>query len=147
MAFKVKYRTRNKLQRAIQQEISKLGLIDDGTMRSSIRVSSVSGDVGNIVITVNCIYYYVFQDLGANLWNGGTIRKHDITARALKTPKGQQFIEEVYQAYVSWIDEKYEILDSAKLVVEYMDLQYNVFGGGAEGYPDGIYDPNVRLKV
>ena len=142
--FKVKYPTRRRLQRAIEQVIQREGLVDTYAMKDSIRVSAVTGDIGNIEITINCIYYYVFQDLGAPRAN---VRANDITEKALRTSQGQKFIEEVYQAYVNWIDEEYSILDTGKLVITGYDLKYNIYGGGEYGYPDGIYDPEIRLNV
>lgn len=142
--FKVKYKTRQRLQRAIEQEIEALGLVDSRDMKRSIRVSSVSGEGGDIVVMINCLYYYVFQDLGAPRAN---IRANDITERALRRPQGQKFIEEVYQAYVNYIDERYKILDTSRLVISAYTLKYNIYGGAEYGYPDGEYNPNVRLKV
>ena len=152
MAFKVKYRTRNKLQRAIQQEISKLGLIDDGTMRSSIRISSVIGDLNQMTITINCIYYYMFQDLGATGAGAGRnvdIRANFITQKALETPKGKQFLDETVQAYIEYLQNnpKYEILDVANIsITPVMTVQYNLFGD-AEGKWNGIFNPPDALKI
>lgn len=143
MAFKVKYRTRQRLQRAIEQVIQREGLVDTYAMKDSIRVSAVTGDVGNIEITINAIYYYVFQDLGAPRAN---IRANDITEKALRTNQGQKFIEEVYQEYVSWIDANYPILETSRLVIEGYNLKYNLFGDPTGKY-NGSYDPQLRLRV
>ena len=85
------------------------------------KLGSADAAQRNIVITVNAMYYYVFQDLGANgAGSSGNvyIRANDITAKALKSSQGQKFINEVYDAYVAFIDEKYDILDTSKLVIE-----------------------------
>ena len=63
--FKVKYATRNKLARSLQKEIRALGLIDEGTLYDSIKISAVSGEVINeLMITINAMYYYLFLDEG-----------------------------------------------------------------------------------
>jgi hypothetical protein len=63
--FKVKYATRNKLARALQMEIKKLGLIDYGTMYDSVRISAMTGtELNRIDITVSVMYYYFFLDEG-----------------------------------------------------------------------------------
>jgi len=52
--FKVKYATRNKLARALQMEIKKLGLVADWAMYDSVRISAMQSDnFNNITITVN----------------------------------------------------------------------------------------------
>ena len=59
--YKVKYATRNKLARALQMEIKKLGLIDYGTMYDSVRISAMTGtELNRIDITVSVMYYYFF---------------------------------------------------------------------------------------
>ena len=59
--YKVKYATRNKLARALQMEVKKLGLIDTGSLYDSIRISAMQSDnFNNITITVNALYYFFF---------------------------------------------------------------------------------------
>ena len=50
--LKIKYKTRVKLQRAIQQTIQRLGLVEDYAMKDSIRVSAVTGNLNEITITI-----------------------------------------------------------------------------------------------
>jgi len=142
MAFKVTYRTREKLQRAIQQTIRRKGLVDTTTMLNSIRVSSGTGDIGQVSITISCIYYYVFLDLGTV-----TIAPQNITADALNTNAGREFLDNVLQEYVNYISANYPILDNARLNIDKFEVLYNTFGGGEFGYPDGIYNPNMTLRV
>ena len=81
--YNIKYKTRVHLQRAIQQEIQRQGLVDTMTMYDSIRISAASGDVNNLYVTINAIFYYMFLDKGAELTNGGNIRPHYITQKAM----------------------------------------------------------------
>ena len=73
--FKIKYKTRFKLQKAIQQTINRIGFNESGegtgTMHDSIRISAASGDLNKLYVTINAIYYYMFLDKGAMLTNGG----------------------------------------------------------------------------
>lgn len=142
--FKVKYKTRQKLQRAIQQEIRKLGLVDTGAMERSIRVSSVAGDLQQFTITVNCLYYYVFLDLGTV-----DIAPQDITEKALQSSNGKKFLEESVQTYIDFIQKEYPILDSGALNIENprVSLQYNTFGSEDPNYPNGIYNPQISFIV
>ena len=140
--FKVSYKTRQKLQRAIQQEIRKLGLIDTQAMYDSIRVSSVVGDLNKIDITINAIYYYVFQDLGTV-----NIGASDITRNALNAPNGIAFLDGVMQEYMDFLQKTYPILDVARLKIDpQINLVYNVFGDPTGQY-NGIYDPSITFKI
>jgi hypothetical protein len=137
--FKVKYKTRQRLQRAIQQEIRLMGLIDDGTMLDSVRVSAVAGNLNKITITVNAIYYYVFQDLGAPRAN---IRANDITQSALMNANGKRFLKDLLQDYSDFLVKKYNILNVAKLKINPdITVQYNLFGDDGGRY-NGMYVPS-----
>jgi hypothetical protein len=138
--FKIKYATRAKLQKAIQQEIKAKGLIQDWAMHDSIRVSSATGDLNTLYVTINAMYYYVFQDRGANLWNGGVIDPQFITYDAFNSALGMQFKKEAVDAYVSWMLDNYPILQVGNIMVENIKVKYryNVIGGDEYGYT-GFY--------
>lgn len=138
--FKIKYPTRAKLQRAIQQQIRAKGLIQEGTMLESIRISSATGDLNTVYVTVNCMYYYVFLDRGADLWNGGVIDPQFITYDALNSSLGKQFQQECVNAYIDWMVANYPILDVGRISVDKLKIKYryNVFGENDYGYA-GFY--------
>jgi|APGre2960657404_1045060.scaffolds.fasta_scaffold336256_1 hypothetical protein len=138
--FNIKYKTRLKLQRAIQQQIRSKGLFQEGTMYDSVRVSSATGDLNTLYVTINSMYYYVFLDRGANLWNGGIIDAQFITYDALNSSLGKEFQAEAVDDYVKWMLENYPILDVAKISVDKVKVKYryNVFGENDYGY-SGFY--------
>ena len=146
MAFKVKYRTRNKLQRAIQQEVRKLGLVDTGALENSIRVSATTADLNQINVTINALYYYYFQDNGADLWNGGFISPQNITQKALESSKGVQFMNEVMEAYMNYLMEEYPILDTTSNldITPQIKIEYNLFGDDT-GKWNGIYEEYIKV--
>ena len=110
--FKVKYATRNKLAKALQQEIRSLGLVDTGALYDSIRISAMTGDEFNrIDITVNALYYYFFLDEGTVY-----IDAFNITDAWLASSRVQSIISEIVQEYIAWQFEKYPILEMAKLL-------------------------------
>ena len=110
--YKVKYATRNKLARALQNEIKKLGLIDYGTMYDSVRISAMTGaELNRIDITVSVMYYYFFLDEGTIY-----IDAFDITDRWLDSPQVQSIIGEITQDYIQWQFEKYPLLEMAKIL-------------------------------
>lgn len=145
--FKVKYATRVKLQKAIQQVIQQEGLVDYGNLRDSVRVSSTTGDLNQLYVTINAIYYYMFLDGGADLWNGGTIAPFKITERALASPLGQQFQNECVDAYIAWMVQNYPILDVGKISVSKLkvNIKYNLFGD-PDGKWNGVFDFDPKYK-
>lgn len=138
--FNIKYKTRLKLQRAIQQQIRSRELLDTFTMVESIKISSATGDLNTLYITVNCIYYYVFHDLGYKLKDGTTMRAQNMTADALASSLGQEFQKECVDAYIKWMMDNYPILSVGNIMVDNLKVKYryNVFGGEEYGY-SGIY--------
>lgn len=110
--FKVKYATRNKLAKALQQEVRSLGLVDTGALYDSIRISAMTGDEFNrIDITVNALYYYFFLDEGTIY-----IDAFNITDAWLASSRVQNIISEIVQEYIAWQFEKYPLLEMAKLL-------------------------------
>ena len=138
--FKIKYATRVKLQKAIQQEIRSRQLLDTFAMVDSIRISSATGDLNTLYITVNCMYYYVFHDRGYTLRDGTKMVAQKMTTDALNSSLGMQFKKEAVDAYVQWMVANYPILDVGKILVDKLNVKYryNVIGGEEYGY-SGFY--------
>jgi len=149
-SYNIKYKTRVHLQRAIQQEIQRQGLVQLGTMKDSIRISAGSGDVNNLYVEISAIYYYMFLDKGAELWNGGNIRPHYITQNALKSANGQRFIKEAIDEYLIYMIKTYPFLntDSVGMTVDNVkvNIQYNLFGA-EDGKWNGIFDYDKMWNV
>lgn len=111
--FKVKYATRNKLARSLQQEIRSLGLVDTGALYESVRISAMTGDKLNVItMTINAMYYYLFLDEGTKRG----IPPYSITDSWLRRSDVQQIIAEVVQEYIAFQFEKYPLLEMAKLL-------------------------------
>lgn len=111
--FKVKYATRNKLARSLQQEIRALGLVDTGALYESVRISAMTGTELNVInMTINAMFYYLFLDEGTSRG----IPPYSITDKWLKRSDVQQIIAEVTQEYIAWQFEKYPLLEMAKIL-------------------------------
>ena len=128
--FKIDYKTRRKLQRAIEQQIQAKGLVDTYALKNSVRISSATGDLNQLYVTINAIYYYMFLDKGADLWNGGVIDAFDITSDALASPLGVEFQKDCVDAYVNWMLNNYPILDVGRIAVDKLkvNIKYNLYG-------------------
>lgn len=111
--FKVKYATRNKLARSLQQEIRSLGLVDTGALYESVRISAMTGTELNVInMTINAMFYYLFLDEGTSRG----IPPYSITDKWLKRSDVQQIISEVTQEYIAWQFQQYPLLEMAKIL-------------------------------
>lgn len=133
--FKVGYRTRLKLQKAIQQVIRNEGLIDTRTLYNSVRISTVEGDLNRINITINAVYYYAFLDLGTR-----DIARFRITDQALESGLGREFLSDVIGEYMEWLIATYPILQVARINEPTVTYGYNLFGDPTGQY-NGLYTP------
>jgi hypothetical protein len=111
--FKVKYATRNKLAKALQQEIKDLGLIQEGTLYKSIKISAMTGDeLNKINITINAMFYYFFLDEGTSRG----IPPYSITDSWLRRSDTQAIIGEIVAEYIAWQFKEYPLLEMAKIL-------------------------------
>jgi hypothetical protein len=111
--FKVKYATRNKLARSLQQEIRSLGLVDTGALYESVRISAMTGTELNVInMTINALFYYLFLDEGTSRG----IPPYSITDNWLRRNDVQQILAEITQEYIAWQFEKYPLLEMAKIL-------------------------------
>lgn len=149
-SYNIKYKTRNHLQRAIQQEIQRQELTQSFTMKDSIRVSAGTGDVNNLYVEISAIYYYMFIDKGAELWNGGAIRPHYITRNALASNNGQRFIREAIDEYITWMIKKYPFLNTESVGMTpdnvKVNITYNLYGS-EDGKWNGTFDYDKNWKI
>lgn len=115
--FKVKYATRNKLARALQQEIKNLGLVDTWALYNSVRISAMTGDELNTInMTINAMFYYLFLDEGTERDGIQMIPPYSITDSWLRRSDVKDIIKEVTQEYIAWQFEKYPLLEMAKIL-------------------------------
>jgi hypothetical protein len=127
--FKVKYKERAALARALSREIRSLGLVDTWTLVEGVRIAAEGSNVelNTINLRVVAPYYYLFQDRGADLWNGGKITAQDITRKWTESAQDitrkwtesaafQKVIAEIVQQYIDWSIEEFPILEVAKFM-------------------------------
>lgn len=138
--FKVKYKTRVKLQKAIMSVIRKEGLLDTYTLLNSVRISAVEGDLNRLNITINAVYYYMFLDKGADLWNGGKIHAFKLTEQAIESAAGKEFLSDVVQQYMDWLIATYPLLEVGRIVNQpKVSYTYNLYGD-PDGKWNGVFE-------
>lgn len=115
--FKVKYATRNKLARALQQEIRQLGLVDTGALYESVRISAMTGNELNVInMTINAMFYYLFLDEGTQRDGQQMIPPYSITDSWLRRGDVKAIIAEIVQEYIAWQFKQYPLLEMAKIL-------------------------------
>jgi hypothetical protein len=121
--FKVKYPTRNKLARSLQKEIRALGLIDEGTLYDSIKISAMTGSkLNEINLIINAMYYYLFLDEGTTRG----IPPYSITDKWLQRSDTQAIIGEIVNEYIAWQFENYPFLQMATILnAPKVKIQFN----------------------
>lgn len=116
--FKVKYKERAVIQRAIQRQIQRYGLVDTFAMKDSVRIAAGSRvSMGRLYFTVVALYYYRFHDTFASdgypTSNG--IKPVDITVDAFQDPKVQEALGTIFEQYVTWAMENFPNLGEKEL--------------------------------
>ena len=138
--FKVPYKQRAVIQRAYQRVIQRYGLVDEYTMKDSIRIGAGSRVALNkLYIQINAIYYFQFHDQFAHntdiirLWNGGSYPTYPITQEVFSDAKVQAALGEIYQQYYEWLAANFPLFDNAAIKNEPQILVgYEFFGDGGK---------------
>ena len=109
--FNVKYPTRKKIQRILQQLISEAGAIDTGAMYDSVRINANIPALGELEIQIVAMYYFGFL-------NNGTIyiAPYDFCAELTNRLNSEGITAEIYSQYTEWMTERYPILQVANKI-------------------------------
>jgi hypothetical protein len=145
--FKVKYRHRQKLQRSLQKYLNFKQFRDSGALIKSIRIGAEFSKMTRLDITIVALYYYMFLDKGAELWNGGIIPPQDITAKWLNYQEVDEIIKEATQEYIEELAKEYSILfidKKMKKIDVYVSLE--LYGDDQYGW-DGNYTSSAKTTV
>lgn len=138
--FKVKYRDRNRLAASLRKVLRRMGLVDTNALIDSVRISfeQEKGFTGGVPrrsdlklrLTINSMYYYLFLDEGASLWNGGVIAPMDITEEWLGDSSTREVLEKVARDFIVYTHEQTgRILQLPSPTIE---VWLNPIGGSGE---------------
>lgn len=125
--FNVKYPTRRKIQRVLQQLISEAGAIDTGAMYDSVRINAKIPALGELEIQIIAMYYFGFL-------NNGTIyiAPYDFCAELSRRLDAQGITTEIYSQYTEWMTQRYPILQVAQILGEKKSIIYTFEPIGGE---------------
>jgi len=95
--FNVLYPTRRKMANILKKIIMEKGLVQEGTLYDSVRINAkVSGTWGKLEIQILAMYYFIFLNNGAFLWNGGVIPPYEIVQEFTDRMSSSGLTAEIY---------------------------------------------------
>ena len=138
--FNVLYPTRRKMASLLKSIIMSNGLFQEGTLVDSIRLNAKVPALGNIEIEIIAMYYFIYLNNGATLWNGGVIEPYDLVRQFTQELDAAGITTEIYSQYTEWLTQKYPIMDIARIYEGKKDIVYSFFpieapAGFTPGFP------------
>lgn len=123
--FNILYPTRRKMANILKQIIMEKGLVQEGTLYDSVRINAkISGAWGKLEIQIIAMYYFIFLNNGAFLWNGGVIPPYDIVQEFTDRMRSSGLTAQIYQQYTDWLTKNYPILDVIPVLEKQQKLVY-----------------------
>jgi hypothetical protein len=123
--FNVLYPTRRKMAAILKKIIMSNGLFQEGTLVDSIRINAQVPALGDIEIEIIAMYYFIFLNNGADLWNGGRIEPYDLVRQFTQELDAAGITTEIYSQYTEWLTQKYPIMDVARIFEGQKSIVYS----------------------
>ena len=122
--FMVKYPTRRRMANILKRIIMKEGLYQEGTLVDSVRINAKVPALGNLEIQIVAMYYFIFLNNGAYLWNGGVITPRDYVAQFTQELNSAGITAEIYSQYTEWLAKRFPILEVADILEKNQRITY-----------------------
>jgi hypothetical protein len=129
----------NILKRILRNDIVE----NNGTLVESIRINAKVTGFGSLEIEIVAMYYFIFLNNGAFLWNGGVITPRDYVNTFTRELAAAGITNEIYGQYVEWISQNYPILEVAEILESDQRLTYTFYALD----PPAGFTPNYPLTV
>jgi hypothetical protein len=71
------------------------------------------------------MYYFIFLNNGADLWNGGVIPPYDIVRAFQEEMVNQGITTEIYSQYTEWITQNYPMVEAIEVLEKDQKIVYN----------------------
>ena len=141
--FNVLYPTRRRMANILKR-ILRNDIVDgQGTLVESIRINAKVTGFGSLEIEIVAMYYFIFLNNGAFLWNGGVITPRDYVNTFTRELAAAGITNEIYSQYVEWISQNYPILEVAEILESDQRLTYTFYALD----PPAGFTPNYPLAV
>ena len=138
--FNVKYPTRRRMANILKRILRNDIVQNNGTLVESIRINAKVTGFGSLEIEIVAMYYFIFLNNGAFLWNGGVITPRDYVNTFTRELAAAGITNEIYGQYVEWISQNYPILEVADILQSDQRLTYTFYAldppaGFTQGFP------------
>ena len=138
--FNVKYPTRRRMANILKRILRNDIVENNGTLVESIRINAKVTGFGSLEIEIVAMYYFIFLNNGAFLWNGGVITPRDYVNTFTRELANAGITNEIYSQYVEWISQNYPILEVAEILESDQRLTYTFYAldppaGFTQGFP------------
>ena len=141
--FNVKYPTRRRMANILKRILRNDIVQNNGTLVESIRINAKVIGFGSLEIEIVAMYYFIFLNNGAFLWNGGVITPRDYVNTFTRELAAAGITNEIYSQYVEWITKNYPILEVAEILESDQRLTYTFYALD----PPAGFTPNYPLTV
>lgn len=138
--FNILYPTRRRMANILKRIVRNDIVQNNGTLVESIRINAKVTGFGSLEIEIVAMYYFIFLNNGAFLWNGGVITPRDYVNTFTRELAAAGITNEIYSQYVEWISQNYPILEVAEILESDQRLTYTFYAldppaGFQQGFP------------
>jgi hypothetical protein len=122
--FNVLYPTRRRMAN-ILKKILRNDIVDgEGTLVESIRINAKITGFEKLEIQIVAMYYFIFLNNGAFLWNGGVITPRDYVAQFTDELALAGITAEIYSQYTEWLTKRYPLVEAVEVLERNQKLVY-----------------------
>ena len=138
--FNILYPTRRRMAALLKRIVRNDIVQNNGTLVESIRINAKVTGFGSLEIEIIAMYYFIFLNNGAHLWNDGVITPRDWVNTFTRELANAGITNEIYAQYVEWISKNYPILEVADILQSDQRLTYTFYAldppaGFTQGFP------------
>ena len=122
--FNVLYPTRRKMANILKR-ILRNDIVDGtGTLVESIRINAKITGFQKLEIQIVAMYYFIFLNNGAFLWNGGVITPREYVAQFTEELNAAGITAEIYRQYTEWLTKKYPLVQAVEVLEKQQKIVY-----------------------
>lgn len=138
--FNVLYPTRRRMA-TILKRILRTDIVDgEGTLVESVRINAKITGFQKLEIQIVAMYYFIFLNNGAYLWNGGVITPRDYVAQFTEELQSAGITAEIYSQYTAWLTKTYPLIEAIEVLEKQQRIIYTFEAldppaGFTVGYP------------
>jgi hypothetical protein len=122
--FNVLYPTRRRMATILKRIIRNDVVDGEGTLVESIRINAKITGFQKLEIQIVAMYYFIFLNNGAFLWNGGVITPRDFVAQFTEELNAAGITAEIYRQYTEWLTKKYPLVQAVEVLEKQQKIVY-----------------------